>query len=67
MITEYMESQNVSRGALAAQIGISPSLVDQMEEGYLPQRKRDLIISRLAAVMGVSVAALFLPSEAKTA
>jgi len=56
------------RGALATYLGVSPSLVRQLEDGYVPRRNADQILGRLAEKAGCSVAALYvLPPEANGA
>lgn len=67
LITEYMRKKRIAYGSLAADIGVSPSLLRQMEEGYLPSRGREAIVSRLAKILGCSVGALFTQVVAKTA
>jgi len=66
MITEVKQTKGITHYCLAGRLGVSPSLLSQMEQGYLPPRNRERILGALAAEIGVSVAALFLP-EAITA
>ena len=68
LIADYLSRTNVTRPALAAQLGVCRSILDNMVGGYLPKRNRDAILSRLAQVLGVGVGALILRvPEAKTA
>lgn len=68
LITEYRNATLATYGAIASELGISPSAVRQMEEGYLPKRGREEILSRLSKMLGKGVGALFTNQvEAKTA
>lgn len=68
LITEYLKKPGASYGGMAAELGVSPSLLRQMEEGYLPRKGWEKIKNRLAQVLGVSVGALTLGAdEAKRA
>lgn len=67
LITKYREATGAEYGALAADIGVSPSLVRQMEDGYYPRRNSTEIIEALAKRLGCSVGALVIPAEAKKA
>lgn len=64
VITELRLKPGASYEALASDIGVSPSVVRQMENGYVPRRRREEILKRLAEIRGCSVGALLLP-EAK--
>lgn len=65
LLSEYRQKNGKTYGGIAAELGISPSTVRQMEEGYLPRKGRVEILARLATLLGVSVAALTLAPEAK--
>lgn len=61
VITDLKQKKGISHNGLAGRIGVSPSLLKQMEDGYLPPRNRERILAALSTEAEVSVAALFLP------
>lgn len=65
LITGYMQKNKLGLGGMAAEVGVSPSLLRQMIEGYSPRKGREEILTRLATLLGVSVTALTLAPEAK--
>lgn len=67
LITNYMKATGTEYGAIAAEIGVSTSIVRQMEQGYIPRRNREQILTVLAQYLGHSVGALVIPSGAKKA
>jgi transcriptional regulator with XRE-family HTH domain len=67
LITEHRKKTKASYGTMAAEIGVSTGMIRQMEEGYYPRRNADEIIQALANILGCSVGALIIPSEATKA
>lgn len=67
LIRRYIAEKKATYESLAAEIGVSTSLVRQMEHGYYPRRNSNEILSALAQLLGCSVGALVTPPVAKKA
>lgn len=64
LILERMKELGFTNIGLAAEIGVSPSLVHQMIQGYLPRRNGDELLERLSKILQVNEAALVSQSAA---
>lgn len=67
LIMERVKARGITFNALAAEIGVSPSLIRQMSEGYLPRRHATELLEKLSKTLGVSVGALTSQDETVSA
>lgn len=67
LIVERRKAQRLTVEALAAEIGVSTSLMRAIEKDYMPREKVDEIIAGLARVLGISADTLVTPPAKDTA